>query len=1053
MAPTAASHRALYPLLERILLEPSKESRERAEATVASLQTDEASVHIQEVLKLIAYASECDVYRGVVLLDSSLGRSVLLNVGNDSEISSCRSLYDHLVSHIQAFIDGKYRNGLEPLYVLAGLVLMLNIFVRVNWMGPPCGISSESEKHLAAQYRDKVVPDDSDANVGLNSMDGIPDKGTSFAAFASEKAAIEFNQCCILGSPDVRCFELEAEKKSYVELIGSILAELEIDGEAVYTGIVGAPYFVAALAFLSALNGSVAVATSGNGLVDGTPSSADGGSAQFGLTTVGIWQGRVAFVWQRIVRNSMLNPCPTLFRNCVLDLGEILKLSGILPKDFYLAVCDPQLLASVDLQSKQHQKTQGLDHGTNGFLHNAIKSNVVVPLGCSDIGPLLILELALRLPYYNMAKLFQPLLAVASSSLGFSYSFTGRLGIRRKHQRNETAQLVLVTEGRNNGVDNLEKTGSEPKACEDPKSDNLTQHRNGDNTGYCENTTSCTNDNTGRCDNTTSCTNDNTGYCDSNTTIKDRYTPQDIGLLSVNDDSDILERPKLSEEYDDSSLTLTEQCLLLTHALHLLHVTPDGDELNLEFLNAIVVRCLGSNDAYPSWLLSSVALWVRCRTEYHRTKTVERATLQLYQLSDSYYESTVAPGRRLEYMWHVWSPTSWGIKREIARRMSSIGSFLTAFEIYKKLHMWEDAIQCLIIVGRKNDAKDLVMQHLNTAPTPLLWCFLGDIEGDISHYKTAWELSNGRCARAQRTLGSYYFNKGDLAAAISSLESALAINPMRESSQFLLGCCYLKRGILDRAISVFARVVSLNPSCHDAWANMCSAHLNMGNIKEAKLCIDQAVKHNPSKWEFWDIRMRIALRARDLQNICQSMEKLINLGKKTAIEPTMIAFLVESSKQFPRNHATQRMLARTLDQVTKHITDNADIWSQCARYFGFQKCYLESLECTFREYRSLETKIVDSLSQAKGDAELQREHDVAQIKRLTSCLGAMVSLLKRMSVSDRRDKRDAVLETLRSVRERVRSRIEEVNAQWKLEIDSLIESAEVEDVVCVYADE
>ncbi|ORM39816.1 Tetratricopeptide repeat protein 27 -like protein [Babesia sp. Xinjiang] len=1051
MPTDVSSVRALYPLIEQILLEPTKESRSRAETTIRARTS---SPWLEELIQLVTYASECDVYRGVTLLDRCMGGGVLLNVSDANAGSSCRSLYDHFIRQIVTFVDSGAREGLEQLYVLAGVVLLLNIFVRVNWTGPPCGLATESDKYLASRYRDKVVDDKRDKDVGMGSLESLSNDGTSFAAFISGKVALEFNESCVLKSPDINCLDLEKESAEYVEMINSILNELQTDGEPIYPGIVGVPYFVAALTFLSTLNGSLTTLncpivgknSSSNRFREAnekddqawiSPRSYRSESAVSDipiikprLATVGVWQGRVAFIWQSIVHDPRFNPCPTLFRASVLNFGKLLKKSGILSEKCKLSVFDSNLLKSVDSRTSGDDfrdgtvpapyRSSGLG---NGFLHSAVKGSVMAPFNCkNELAPLLIIELALRLPYYNMTKLFDSLISFASATLGFTYSFTGKLGVRRKHQVRVIPQLVIVVDGSQNanGVSKIpafsELEGSEEQgdvAVNTPPEHNL-DGETSDEVRQAEND-----------------------------------TPEDIGLTQVNDDTDILERPKLAEESEETHLTPAEQCILLAHALHILQSAPANDEHNLEFLNAIVVRCLASKECGSSWLLSSVALWVRCKTEYHRTKTVERATLQLHELSDSYYESTASPGRRLEYMWHVWSPTSWDIKREIARRMSSIGSFLTAFEIYKKLHMWEDAIQCLIIVGRRNDAKELILQHLNTKPTPLLWCFLGDVEGDISHYKKAWDISDGRCARAQRTLGSYYYNKGDLSAATEALELALAINPMRESSQFLLGCCYLRQGQFERAVSVFARVVALNPSCHDAWANMCSAHLNIGNHREATLCIDQAVKHNPTKWEFWGIRLNIAFRCRDLQNLCLSIEKLIDLGKKSMIEPAMVAFIVESSQKFPSNHATQRVLARTLDLVTKHITDNADIWHLCALYFGYHKCYPESLECAFREYRSIESTIVSSLSEAKGDAETQREHDVAQIKRLTSCLGALVSLLKRLSVSDRRDKRALVLETLRSLRERVHSRIDEVNAQWRMEVDSLIESAEVEDVVCV----
>ena len=44
-------------------------------------------------------------------------------------------------------------------------------------------------------------------------------------------------------------------------------------------------------------------------------------------------------------------------------------------------------------------------------------------------------------------------------------------------------------------------------------------------------------------------------------------------------------------------------------------------------------------------------------------------------------------------------------------------------------------------------------------PTPLHWCLLGDATDDSEAYHKAWEMSNGKNARAQRSLGDLAFKK------------------------------------------------------------------------------------------------------------------------------------------------------------------------------------------------------------------------------------------------------------------------------------------------------
>lgn len=51
----------------------------------------------------------------------------------------------------------------------------------------------------------------------------------------------------------------------------------------------------------------------------------------------------------------------------------------------------------------------------------------------------------------------------------------------------------------------------------------------------------------------------------------------------------------------------------------------------------------------------------------------------------------------------------------------------SALDIYQALHMWEDAIVCLIRTERGHEAEKLVRDQLAIKETPNMYCLLGDI--------------------------------------------------------------------------------------------------------------------------------------------------------------------------------------------------------------------------------------------------------------------------------------------------------------------------------------
>lgn len=112
-------------------------------------------------------------------------------------------------------------------------------------------------------------------------------------------------------------------------------------------------------------------------------------------------------------------------------------------------------------------------------------------------------------------------------------------------------------------------------------------------------------------------------------------------------------------------------------------------------------------------------------------------------------------------------------------------------------------------------------------------CVLGDLTLDESHYVTAWEKSNHRSTRAQRSLATSAHRKQEYERSAGHWELALAVNPLHPTGWFTLGHCYLKLERFDQAVRAFTRTVMLEPDNGEAWNNIGAVLMHLGKRREA----------------------------------------------------------------------------------------------------------------------------------------------------------------------------------------------------------------------------
>ncbi|XXG95244.1 hypothetical protein Hte_001504 [Hypoxylon texense] len=392
--------------------------------------------------------------------------------------------------------------------------------------------------------------------------------------------------------------------------------------------------------------------------------------------------------------------------------------------------------------------------------------------------------------------------------------------------------------------------------------------------------------------------------------------------------------PELQDLTPEDQLQLRpeDHIILLTEAT-LRDTFSPADSLTAEEILPFAVRVI--DDKSTNWQIYTQALLVRSRIELNRSRTLERAVLQMQALVDQVIVDTQAldtstekspggqdapepeskvpsiqitpenkstslqkptsflpapkpaesasPQERLRYVDALSSPPRWHLESELAYAWTAVGSLISALEIFKQLRLWPEVALCLASAAGADDqdgrgsggedkgraivrwrlfhrtsassnasdidddsdldnaevdisslkAADFCGPERSPPPpnAPRLFCILGDIENDPQHYQRAWEISNRRFARAQRSLGELHLRKQEWKEARDAYQRAVAVNRLSPEMWNRLGDIELRLGNFADAAEAFQRAISTanNTSGGDdarTWSNMGTALLS-----------------------------------------------------------------------------------------------------------------------------------------------------------------------------------------------------------------------------------
>ncbi|KAJ3337145.1 hypothetical protein HDU93_001526 [Gonapodya sp. JEL0774] len=433
--------------------------------------------------------------------------------------------------------------------------------------------------------------------------------------------------------------------------------------------------------------------------------------------------------------------------------------------------------------------------------------------------------------------------------------------------------------------------------------------------------------------------------------------------LKLNDDT-LLENVEFSQasfgEEFRGMLKVSDQCILLSLCLNVKNTNPKDGLTNEEML-PFVRRVL---DQPANWSVYTVALLLRSRLESEKSRTVERAALQLQALVDQFDVSDGPPAERMQWIWALDMPSKWELERELADRFLSLGVTSSALDIFTRLELWEQCVECLRILDKTAKAESLLRQLIEKSPrSPKYWCLLGDFTKDASMYEKAWNLSNHRYARAMRSLGAHHFRAKDYVRSAESYKAALAINPLFESSWFMLGCAAMQLSDWQLGVQAFSKVTTINWENAEAWNNLASVFINLKKKPEAHRALQQALKINYDSWKMWQNYLYVSVDIADFEEAVRSMHRLIDLRVQSvgaeAVDFEVLEIIIRSvlSGTADADGRSARLLSKQVDAllhaITERISDNVRVWLLGAQFWEGQEKWDVALEARLRAYRAV----------------------------------------------------------------------------------------------------
>ncbi|RWS10236.1 tetratricopeptide repeat protein 27-like protein [Dinothrombium tinctorium] len=345
--------------------------------------------------------------------------------------------------------------------------------------------------------------------------------------------------------------------------------------------------------------------------------------------------------------------------------------------------------------------------------------------------------------------------------------------------------------------------------------------------------------------------------------------------IELNDDTLLKNIEFLDLKADLPQICPEEEGVLLASVAFSLKGGPYGDELIKEEALAFLEYIIHNTS---TWSLKYKALYLRSLLETE-TKKIERTMMQLNELVDSYKDAS-QDINKLNLFYCAFLEPIWIIEKNFADCLRSLGCIKSALDIYMKLNLWESIVQCYQQLDRKDKAEAIIREQLKIRKTPYLLCLLGDITQDLSFYEEAWNLSNKKNSRSQRSIGDYYFDRKEYEKCINHYELSLELNSMQLNTWQHLGFASLETNNYILSAKSYRRFLQFEYDCFEAWNNLAKAYVKMNDKPRAWKTLQEALKCNYEEWRVWENYLLVSIDVGAFDDVINAWHRLIDLKGK-----------------------------------------------------------------------------------------------------------------------------------------------------------------------------